>query len=100
MVAISSTACGDSRLGKLSAGISRDSVNVVMGDSPHRTENYLTEGKLWDVLYYAGKGQAVSDSVELRKLAPVVLADGVLVGWGWSFWEAEAARLRIEVPGK
>ncbi len=99
-VAIFSAACGDSRVGKLSVGISRDSVDVVMGDSPHRTENYLTEGKLWDVLYYARKGTPASDSIEWRQLSPVILADGVLVGSGWAFWDGEAARLRIDAPAK
>lgn len=99
-LALTSSACGDRRLGKLSAGISRDSVNTIMAGEPHRVENYLTEGKLWDVLYYARAGTSTADSIEWRKLSPVILADGVLVGWGWSFWDVEAARLKIQVPPK
>ena len=91
-------ACGDRRLGKLSEGIGKDSVAVVMGtDTPYREQQFLTEGKTWEVLLYSRSNEA-ADSVAWRKLSPVILADGKVVGWGWSYWEKQAETLKIPVP--
>lgn len=97
LVALS--ACGDSRTKNLSVGINRDSVAVVMKtDTPHRSASYLTEGKFYEVFYYAKPGVPASDSVAWRQLIPVVLADGAVTGWGWKYWEPEANRIRVELP--
>jgi major membrane immunogen (membrane-anchored lipoprotein) len=93
------SACGDSRLKDLSIGINRDSVAVVMkADTPHRSESYFMEGKIWEVFYYAKPGVPAVDSIAWRDLAPVVIADGAVVGWGWDYWEREGARLRLVLP--
>ena len=95
------TACGDKRLKDLSLGINRDSVAVVMKtDAPHRSESYLMEGKFWEVLYYAKEGVPAADSVAWRKLSPVVIADGAVVGWGWGYWEREGTRLNAPLAPK
>ncbi len=91
-------ACSDARLKKLSAGIERDSVAVVMGNEPHRTDTYQTAGKFWEVMLYARGNEAAEDSVAWKKLSPVVMADGKLVGWGWDYWRKEAETLNIPVP--
>ena len=97
-IVVTVTACGDRRLGKLTEGISKDSVAVVMGtDTPYREEQYLTEGKNWEILMYA-REDSPADTIPWRKLSPVVLADQKVVGWGWSYWEKEAERLKIPVP--
>lgn len=95
------TACGDSRLKNLSIGIDRDSVAAVMGsDAPHRSESYLLEGRFWEIFYYTRGDAAGSDSLPWRELSPVVLADSKVAGWGWDYWEREAARLNITVPAE
>lgn len=91
-------ACSDARLKKLSVGIEQDSVAAVMGSEPHRTETYQTQGKFWEVMLYARGDEAPEDSVTWRKLSPVVMADGKLVGWGWDYWQKEAETLNIPVP--
>lgn len=91
-------ACGDARLKKLSTGIEKDSVAVIMGNEPHRTESYQTAGKFWEVMLYARGNEAAEDSVAWKKLSPVVMADGKVVGFGWDYWRKEAETLNIPVP--
>ena len=93
------SACGDRRLGKLTEGIARDSVAVVMGtDAPYREQQFLTEGKLWEVLLYTRDNATPTDSVAWRELSPVVIADGKVTGWGWDYWEDQAEALKIPGP--
>lgn len=101
LLLVAVTACGDSRLKKLSVGIEKDSVAVLMKtDSPHRTPSYLTGGKLWEVQFYTREPAAITDSVAERKMSPVVFAEGKVTGWGWDYWEKQAKTLNIPVPAK
>lgn len=94
------TACGDGRLKKLSTGIEKDSVALLMGaDAPYRSENFLIESKMYEVFYYTS-GDVGADSVSLRKTSPVVFVDDKVAGWGWGYWDDEASRLKIELPPK
>ncbi len=98
---LATVACGDSRLKDLSIGMGRDSLNLVMQtDQPHRTESYFLEGKLWEVHYSSRKAVATDDTIPWRELSPVILADGKVAGWGWDYWDREAAKLNVPVPGK
>ncbi|MES2306865.1 MAG: hypothetical protein V4558_15285 [Gemmatimonadota bacterium] len=95
------SACGDQRLAKLHTGMPADSVATVFGaDAPHRTLTYLTAGRQWEVRLYAVKAAAEADSVEWRKLSPVVLNDGKVIAYGWGAWDKLAAKLSIPVPAK
>jgi len=95
---VGGTARGDSRLKKLSLGIDRDSVAVVMGtDRPDRSAGYLLDGKFWEVFYYAPPGKTPSDSAGVRDYSPVVLADGAVVGWGWDYWGREVDRMKVDL---
>jgi len=91
-------ACGDARLDKLALGISKDSATVLIGDKPHRGIQMLTAGKVWDVQFYARSAAADQDSVEWRKMSPVVFIDQKAVGWGWSWWGGTAAKQGIAMP--
>jgi hypothetical protein len=46
-------------------------------------------------MYYRKPGQG--DSVPDRKLSPVVVVDGKLVGWGWKTWDSVAEANHIPV---
>jgi hypothetical protein len=93
---LGAAACGDSRLKDLSIGMGRDSVAIVMeADAPHRSESYLLDGKFWEIFYYPRGDVPSTDSLAWREMSPVVLADGKVAGWGWSYWEGEAERLNI-----
>ncbi|MEO5824334.1 MAG: hypothetical protein ABIR59_00420 [Gemmatimonadales bacterium] len=91
-------ACSDARLKKLSTGIEKDSVAVIMGNEPHRTQSYQTGGKFWEIMLYARGNEAAEDSVEWGKLTPVVMADGKVAGFGWDYWRKEAETLNIPMP--
>lgn len=94
-------ACGDTRLKKLTTGIEKDSVAVVMSaDAPYRSQDFLTEGKRWEVLMYSRGDSTAVDTIPWRDLSPVVLTDGKVVGWGWGYWEEQASVLKIPVPPK
>lgn len=99
MIFAAISGCTDTHLKRLSVGMPRDSVNALMGTNPpHRAASYLTAGKTWDVLMFAPRKAAASDSIPWRKLNVVVLANGRVVGWGWSWWEKFAPGLAIPLP--
>lgn len=104
------TACGDARIGNLTAGISRDSVLKILaqgGDAtdslPHvyREDRYLAHGRSVDVLFYtttnlkapaaAATGQVPeAGPVPEKSLTPIVLQDDRVVAWGWSSYDSAA----------
>lgn len=103
-------ACGDARLGKLAVNMTTDSLAVIMKGPAHRTQNFLMHGKVWDLSVYdygakplppvvvktaKGADSTVADSIPWRKLSPVVIIDGKVVGWGWGWWDKESAKLGI-----
>ena len=95
------SACGDRRLAKLTLNLPADSVAIAMkAEAPHRTLSYLTAGRQWEVRLYAKDAAATTDSIAWRKLSPVVLTDGKVVGWGWGAWDKLAAKLSIPMPPK
>ena len=94
------TGCGDRRLDRLAVGISRDSVTSAMGSLPHTTETYFVESKNWELDLFTLHPTLPADSVPWRKMSPVVLANGKVVGWGWSWWEKQAAKLNVPMPAR
>jgi hypothetical protein len=89
-------ACGDSRLRKLSVGISRDSTLQIMGTKPDRAEAYLANGQTIEALFYGTAG-ADSGTTPEAKLTPVVIVNGQLQGWGKEKWEKVAAEHGIRL---
>lgn len=100
LAALGAAACGDARLDHLSIGISGDSATHAIGDPPHRVATYLSESHQWTVQLYDRGHAGDADSVLWRKMSPVVLIDGKVVGWGWSWWDGAAAKHHLPVPGK
>ncbi|MGH7523032.1 MAG: hypothetical protein ACREK8_01880 [Gemmatimonadales bacterium] len=101
IVAIASLAgCGDSRLDKLSIGITKDSASHAIGDVPHRELSYLTSGKIWEVQLYSRHSVDARDSINWRAMSPVVFINHRVVGWGWSWWGDEAAKQKIAMPAR
>ena len=105
--------CSDTRLEKLSTGISRDSALAIInegasGDSLARVysqSSYLlpnTKGNvlLTNVLFYDSKGrkQAEDSSVAPSATTPIVVTDGKVVGWGWTYYDSLAKANNIPVP--
>jgi hypothetical protein len=96
LVAIVAGCSGDARYQTLAVGIPKDSAVKLMGvEKPQRVDPYLTNGHYIEAMYYRKPGQG--DSVPDRKLSPVVVVDGKLVGWGWKTWDSVAEANHIPV---
>jgi len=94
-------ACGpkDKRLAELTLGISKDSALKVMGvEKPTRLEGYLTDGKSIELMYFAPQGAV--DSVPDRDMTPLVVVNGLLIGWGWETLDSVAGATKIQVAPK
>jgi hypothetical protein len=103
------TACGDSRIAKLSSGITRDSALKVINEGAtdslarvYKQEVYLVAGKQLNVLFYNKDGikQASDSSLASTKQTPIVIADGKVVGWGWPTYDSVAKANSIPVPAR
>lgn len=105
-------ACSDARLEKLSTGISRDSALAVInegasGDSlarVYRQESYLlpnTQGNvlLTNVLIYDKKGrkEGTEPDAPASSMTPIVIIDGKVTGWGWTYYDSVATANKIPV---
>jgi hypothetical protein len=100
------TACGDARIGKLSAGIGRDSALKILGEGsasadtlPHvyRAERYLLGGKQVEIWFYSPTdAKAPNDTVPERDLTPIVVSDGTVTGWGWTYFDSLAKANNIQ----
>jgi hypothetical protein len=94
------SACGDARINKLTAGITRDSALKVInegaaGDSlarVYKQETYLINGKITNVLFYSKDGvkQASDSSLEAKAQLPIVTVAGRVTGWGWQYYDSVA----------
>ena len=111
-LALATMACSDTRLDKMSAGISRDSALAIInegtsGDSMARVykqDSFLLENKtgnvhVANVLFYSGKGLKTADDTSVaRSTTPVVVIDGKVTGWGWTYYDSLAKANNIPVP--
>ena len=88
---------GDGRLQQLSAGISKDSAQVIMGGNPHRVDPYLVNGHMIEALYYPKPGATDSAGLADRNMSPLVVVDGKLAAWGWTQWDSIATDNKIVV---
>lgn len=90
------------RLSELKIGMAREEVLEVFGkdppmamvNSPYREESVGTDGGELRVMYFytdSRPGSGVTDD----ELTPVVLRDGVVVGWGRRFFEQEVKRIEV-----
>ena len=91
----------DARLENMSAGISKDSVMVLMAvEKPERVDPFLINGQYFEAMYFPMPGATDSASVTDRKMSPVILIDGKVVAWGWKQWDSIATEKKIVVPEK
>jgi hypothetical protein len=106
LAAVVAAACGDARIGKLTAGISRDSALKVInegaaGDSlarVYKQETYLVNGKPLNVLFYNkdGEKQASDSALDAKQQTPIVTVDGKVTGWGWQHYDSVAKANNIK----
>ena len=94
------TACGDSRIKKLTPGISRDSALKVInegasGDSlarVYKQETYLVKGQVTNVLFYNKDGvkRQQDSTLSAKAQTPIVTVGGKVTGWGWDHYDSVA----------
>lgn len=102
-------------LNRLAAGMSKGEVLSVMGTktvqtydpflglpdetitNPYRTELYRAGGSVWELLLYYTDLKAADGGITDDELTPLVLKDGKLDGWGWSYWDDVVTRYEIRI---
>jgi hypothetical protein len=100
-----------SNLIQLQLGMDRETVLRTMGtksvvvkdgtefvgtiNNPYRTEMYQVDADTFEVIFYytdlKGRDGAITDD----ELTPLLLKNGVLIGWGWSHLRDVAAKYEI-----
>jgi hypothetical protein len=101
-----------SKLVNLSPGLSRADVLRVMGtapmevhdsdnmstiNNPYRTEMYNAGSVRIEIIYYYTDVKHADGAITDDELTPLVLKDGVLDGWGWSYLNDTAAKYEIRL---
>ena len=113
--ALVSVACSDTRLENLSAGISRDSALAILnegasGDSlarVYRQDSYLLQNRegnahVANILFYNRRGikEAENPTLSRDDTTPIVVSDGKVIGWGWTYYDSLAKANNIPArPG-
>jgi hypothetical protein len=112
---VAATGCSDTRLEKLSTGISRDSALAIINDGAggdslarvYRQESYLLENKkgnahVANVLFYNKKGVKQADDSTLASdaITPIVVLDDKVIGWGWAPYDSLAKANNIPTRAK
>ena len=60
----------------------RDSKEILI-PNPYKTESFQSNGKVYEILYYATSVQQDDDRFDQEELTPLVLENDTLIGWGW-----------------
>jgi hypothetical protein len=105
-------------LNRLSLGMSKEKVLEVMGvesfktkepfgsgrqsetiSNPYRTEILTSKDgqTAFEVLFYYTDDKQRDDAITDDELTPLVIQNGKLVGWGWSFMDQTVAKYEIRV---
>lgn len=97
------------KLLNLSAGSSKQEVLEIMGTetrrakdgtvvtNPHRTEMYRAKGSVFELLLYYTDVQKADGAITDDELTPIVIKDGKVDGWGWSYWNEVVQKYEIRV---
>ncbi len=103
------SACQDSRLRALDAGMAKDSVIALLADgTPARADTiqnvykhtrYLMDAKEIDIYMFDPKNRKMWEdpNVTNEELTPVVVIDGKLDGFGWNHMEDVTSKYRIQI---
>ena len=107
------TACssdlGADRLKGLDDGDTRDKVLSTMGSGPKtavgtdslriasgfRRQMFTANGKQFEIVWYSEEGSSLEAAITRKTDTPVVLSEGKLLGWGWSFYDDFTAEQKL-----
>jgi len=88
----------DPRIASLQAGMTKDSVTVVMGAPDVPMKAYLMGGQYIEILTFRSDGKTgPADDLPRKALLPLVIVDGALTGWGWEHLDSVAGQYNIPV---
>lgn len=65
--------------------------------NPWRVEMYEAGGSIWEILFYYTDVKRSDGAITDDELTPLVLKDGELDGWGWSYLTDVAAKYEIRL---
>jgi len=96
------------KLNQLSAGYTKQEVLNIMGTktvqaqgsvitNPYRTEMHQANGHVFEVLFYYTDIQKQDGAITDDELTPLIIKDGKLDGWGWSYWNNLINKYEIRV---
>jgi hypothetical protein len=66
-------------------------------NNPYRTEMYPTAAHRFEILFYYTDVKSSDDAITDDELTPLVMKDGVLDGWGWSYVKDVSAKYEIRI---
>lgn len=89
-------------LQRIEVGMTKEQVLQTIGPStqkdvpnPYRTESYRAGNQRIEVLFFYSDWKQGEGAITDDELMPVVLIDGKVDGWGWTYWENTASRYSI-----
>ena len=96
------------KLNGLSVGLTKQEILNIMGTktvqaqgsvitNPYRTEMHQTNGLVFEVLFYYTDIQKQDGAITDDELTPLIIKDGKLDGWGWSYWNNLINKYEIRV---
>jgi hypothetical protein len=78
-----------------------EGLDAIMGiaaiPNPFKTEMYPAGDDTFRLLYFFSQLTVSDGKVTDEELMPVVFKNGMLDGWGWSYWEGVAAQYSIRI---
>ena len=94
---------------QLSPGITKSDVLKIMGTetisakygnvitNPYRTEMYRAGGHTFELIFYYTDKKKSDGAITDDELMPIVILDGKLDGWGWSYWNNLVQKYELRV---
>ena len=65
--------------------------------NPYRTEMYRSNGHVFELLLYYTDIKKSDGAITDDELTPLIIMDGKLDGWGWSYWNNVIKKYEIRV---
>jgi len=68
--------------------------------NPYKTEMYPAGDDTFRILFFYSQRTKADGNITDDELMPVVFKNGLLDGFGWSYWEGVAAQYSIRIRGR
>ena len=75
-----------------------DIIPTLTVSNPYRTETMLSKnGETFVILFYLTDLKKDDDAITDDELEPIVMREGRVIGWGWSFLDQAVQKYEIRV---